>query len=162
VSRAEARAIASAVFGDLTRAVGSTTPTSNNGLPSGGTVGPTVSASINGNCSNGGAIGGTFTLTSDLNQSGDGSVSGKVSVAAAHCNIDTGARIISVDGGYDFAFNVGLSNNHQSSDFVWVATGSLAWTGGSCTLDYTVRIARNGTRTVTGTVCGVDVRGASV
>jgi len=163
VSRAEARAIASAVFANLARAVGSPTPTSNNvAVQSVAAAGPTVTANINANCSNGGAIGGTFSLTSDVNANGNGTLSGAVTVAAAHCNIDTGERIISVDGGFNFNFNVGLSNHLPSSDFVWVATGTLVWTGGSCTLDYTVRIARNGSRTVTGTVCGIDVRGAMV
>jgi hypothetical protein len=163
VSRAEARAIASAVFANLARAVGSPTPTSNNvAALSVAAAGPTVTANINANCSNGGAIAGTFSLTSDVNANGNGTVSGAVTVAAAHCNIDTGERIISVDGGFNFNFNVGVSNHLPSSDFVWVATGTLVWTGGSCTLDYTVRIARNGTRTVTGTVCGIDVRGSMV
>jgi hypothetical protein len=163
VSRAEARAIASAVFTDITRAVGSQTPTSSNVLPqSAASVGPTVTATINADCTNGGRIGGTFSLTSDLNANGNGNVSGKASVAAANCNIDTGERLITVNGGYDFDFNVGLSNHQQSSDFVWVATGTLMWTGGSCTLNYTVRITRNGTRSVTGTACGFDVRGGLV
>jgi len=164
VSRAEARAIASAVFANLARAVGSPTPTSNSNVAaqSVAAAGPTVSVNINANCSNGGAIGGTFSLTSDLNANGNGTVSGAVAVAAAHCNIDTGERVISVDGGFNFDFNVGVSNHLPSSDFVWVGTGTLVWTGGSCTLDYTVRIAKNGTRTATGTVCGVDVRGTMV
>jgi hypothetical protein len=162
VSRTEARAIASAVFADLTRAVGSERPTSGNGVPNSVAVGSVVTANLNANCSNGGAIGGTFSLTSDLNANGSGNVSGKVSVAAADCNINTGQRIVTANGGYDFGFSVGLSNGAQSSDFVWVATGNLAWTGGSCKLDYTVRITRSGTRSVTGTVCGVDVRGGLV
>jgi hypothetical protein len=164
VSRAEARAIASAVFANLARAVGSPTPTStsNNVAALSAAAGPTVTASIRANCSNGGTIAGTFNLTSDVNANGNGTVSGAVSVAAASCNIDTGERVIAVDGGFDFNFNVGVSNHLPSSDFVWVATGTLVWTGGSCTLDYTVRIARNGARTVTGTVCGVDVRGTMV
>jgi hypothetical protein len=163
VSRAEARAIASAVFANLARAVGSPTPTSNNvAAQSVAAAGPTVSVNIHADCTNGGAVAGTFSLTSDVNANGNGTVSGAVTVAAAHCNIDTGERVIAVDGGFNFDFNVGLSNRVQSSDFVWVGTGTLVWTGGSCTLDYTVRIARNGSRSVTGTVCGVDVRGTMV
>jgi hypothetical protein len=163
VSRAEARAIASAMFANLTRAVGSPTPTSNNvAVQSVAAAGPTVTANINANCSNGGTIAGTFGLTSDVDANGNGTVTGAVTVSAAHCNVDTGERIISVDGGFNFDFNVGLSNHRPSSDFVWVATGTLVWTGGSCTLDYTVRITKNGTRTVTGTVCGVDVSGTMV
>ena len=164
VSPAEARAIASAVFANLSRAVGSPTPTSNANVAaqSVAAAGPTVTVNIHADCSKGGTIAGTFSLTSDLNANGNGTVSGAVSVAAAHCNIDTGERIISADGGFNFDFNVGLANHLPSSDFVWVATGTLVWTGGSCTLDYTVKIAKNGTRTVTGTVCGVDVKGTMV
>lgn len=163
MSPAEARAVASALFGEITRAVGSPTPAPSNNVASQSVVGsPTVTASINATCSKGGTIGGTFTLTSDVNTAGTGTVSGAVTVAANHCNVDTGERVISADGGYNYAFHVGLTNHVPSSDFVWVATGTLTWTGGSCTLDYTVTISKTGARTLTGTVCGVDVSGSSL
>ncbi|HEY9227099.1 MAG TPA: hypothetical protein VIP11_10660 [Gemmatimonadaceae bacterium] len=161
VSPAEARAIASALFGEVAHAVGSPTPSSasRNETPS-ATPPQTASVTVNATCSGGGTLKGTFDFTSDLNAAGTGTQTGNLTVTAAQCTFSTGERTISADGGYQYAFNVGLTNFRPSSNFVWKATGTLNWTGGSCTLDYTVEIAPNGARTLSGTVCGVDVKGS--
>ena len=39
-------------------------------------------------------------------------------------------------------------------------SGTLNWTGGSCTLDYAVDVTPQGARSFSGTVCGVDISGS--
>jgi hypothetical protein len=155
---AEARVVASSLFGEITAAVGSPTPSSST-VPAGAsraTV-PTLTATINANCREGGTIQGTYLFTSDLDAAGTGTKSGSITVTASQCKVSTGERTISTDGSYTYTFSAGFTNNVWSSDFVWKANGAFTWTGGSCTLDYTVTITPQGARSYSGTVCGTDV-----
>jgi hypothetical protein len=67
--------------------------------------------------------------------------------------------VIAANGGYNYTFGASFTNHILSSNFVWDAGGTLTWTGGSCTLDYTVEVTPTGKKTLSGTVCGVDVTG---
>jgi hypothetical protein len=161
LSPAEARAVASALFSDIARAVGSPTPSSASIAPANQSAGvpTTVSATVNGNCSGGGTIHGTFGFNSDVNTAGTGTLSGSVTVAASQCVVSTGQRAITTDGSYTYTFSASLVNNALSSNFVWKAGGTFTWTGGSCTLDYTVTVTPQGSKSLSGTICGVDVTG---
>lgn len=156
---AEARTVASALFGEIARAVGSPTPSSSNARANQSVAGPTVSATVNATCSGGGTIHGTYLFNSDVNSAGTGALSGSVTVAASQCTVSTGQRTISTDGSYTYTFSASLVNNALASNFVWKAGGTFTWTGGSCTLDYTVTVTPQGTRSLSGTICGVDVTG---
>ena len=160
LSPQEARTVASALFNEMARAIGSPTPTTANGAAQSVAAGPTVNLAISAACTNGGTLKGTFNFADNTNTVGTGTINGTVTVTADDCNISTGERTISTDGGYTFTFSAGFTNHRLSSNFKWDASGTLTWTGGSCTLDYTVELAPNGTRTLSGTICGVDVKGS--
>ena len=156
----EARNVASALFNEIARAAGSPTPSPARVGASQSVAGvPTVSLSLNANCSAGGSLKGTFEFTDEANSQGTGKKSGAISVTARECNVDTGQRMTSANGGYTFNFSASFTNHILSSNFVWDAGGTLTWTGGSCTLDYTIEVTPLGRKTLSGTVCGVDVGG---
>lgn len=158
---AEARTVAAAVFGEIVRAIGSASPASASTAASLSVAArpATVTASVQARCSAGGSISGEWTFNDDTNASGTGTKSGSVTLAASNCNISTGERTLTTNGSYTFTFAASFTNNALSSDFVWNGTGNFEWTGGSCALDYTIRVAPQGRRTLSGTVCGVDVQG---
>ena len=160
MSPEEARNVASALFNEIAHAAGSPTPSTARTGASQSTAGvPTVSLSLNANCSAGGSLKGTFEFTDEANAQGTGKRSGVISVTAKECNVDTGQRVISANGGYTYNFSASFTKNILSSNFVWDAGGTLTWTGGSCTLDYTIEVTPLGRKTLSGTVCGVDVSG---
>lgn len=156
LSQAEARAVASAMFGNVAASVGSQTPSKNTTGTSESSV-PTLTLSVSANCSGGGTVKGTAIFTNDVDLAGTGTKSGSVTVTAEQCNVDTGERILTTDGSYTYSFTAGFTNNVQSSDFVWKANGAFTWTGGSCALDYTVTVTPQGNKSFSGTVCGVDI-----
>jgi hypothetical protein len=156
----EARNVASALFSEIARAAGSPTPTSARSSASQSTTAvPTVSLSLNAKCSAGGSLKGTFEFTDEANGQGAGKKSGVITVTATDCNVNTGQRVIAANGGYTYNFSASFTNYVLTSNFVWDAGGTLTWTGGSCTLDYTVEVTPQGHKTLSGTVCGVDVTG---
>jgi hypothetical protein len=156
----EARNVASALFSEIARAAGSPTPSSARSGASSSVAGvPTVSLRINAACAAGGSLEGTFEFTDEANAQGTGKKSGVLSVTANACNVDTGTRVIAANGGYTYNFSASFTNHVLTSNFVWDAGGTLTWTGGSCTLDYTVEVTPLGKKTLSGTVCGVDVSG---
>jgi len=160
LSPEEARNVASGLFNEIARAAGSPTPSTARGGASQSVAGvPTMSLSLNANCSAGGSLKGTFEFTDEANSRGTGKRSGVISVTANECNVNTGERMISANGGYTYNFSASFTNHILSSNFVWDAGGTLTWTGGSCTLDYTVEVTPQGRKTLSGTVCGVDVSG---
>ena len=161
LSPAEARVVASTLFGEISAAIGSPGASSAT-MPATASIAsvPTLTASINANCSGGGTLKGTYLFTDGLNSAGTGTKSGSITVAASQCTVSTGERTISADGSYLYTFSVDFTDHVQSSNFVWQAGGTLNWTGGSCTLDYTVEVAPNGARSFSGTVCGVDISGS--
>lgn len=156
LSPAEARTVASALFNEIARAAGSPTPNPSGASQSVAGV-PTLSLSINATCAAGGSLKGTLEFTDEANAQGTGRKSGVISVTAANCNVSTGERTISANGGYTYNFSASFTNHVLSSNFVWDAGGTLTWTGGSCTLDYMIEVTPQGRRTLSGTVCGVDV-----
>ena len=103
---------------------------------------------------------GTYLFTDGVNSTGTGTKSGSITVAASQCTVSTGERTISADGSYLYTFSADFTKNVQSSNFVWQAGGTLNWTGGSCTLDYTVEVTPQGARSFSGTVCRVDISGS--
>jgi hypothetical protein len=160
LSPTEARTVAAALFNEISRAAtssssSSTAPTSSASLA----AAPTLSATVNATCSLGGTLKGSFEFTNDVNSSGTGTRSGAITVTAAQCVVSTGTRTIAADGSLTYTFSVSLTNNVPSSNFVWNGSGTLNWTGGSCTLDYSVQVTPQGAKSLTGTVCGVDVTG---
>jgi hypothetical protein len=160
LSPEEARNVASALFSEIARAAGSPTPASaNSGASQSIAGGPTVSFSLNATCSAGGSLKGTFEFTDEANAQGTGKKSGVISVTANECNVNTGERMIAANGGYTYNFSASFTNHVLSSNFVWDAGGTLTWTGGSCTLDYTIEVTPQGRTMLSGTVCGVDVSG---
>lgn len=158
LSSAEARAVASALFSEMARAIGSPTPSSVSANAT-TNVGPTVTANISSQCSAGGTLNGNWTFNNDVNGSGTGTKSGTVTFAASNCNISTGQRTITTNGSYTFTFAASFTNHLLSSNFVWNGDGDFAWSGGSCTLDYSVTITPQGRRSLSGTICGVTVDG---
>lgn len=160
---AEARAVASALFGQIAvAAAGSSTPSSST-IPAtqSTTAAPTATVTINANCAGGGTIKGTYIFTNDVNASGTGTRSGSVAVSASNCTVSTGQRTITTDGAYLFTFSASFTNNALSSNFVWDAGGNFTWTGGSCALDYTITVTPQGAKSLNGTICGVDVTGTA-
>ena len=163
LSPAEARAVASALFGQIAvAAAGSSTPSSST-IPAtqSATSAPGVTATVNASCPGGGTIKGTYLFTNDVNASGTGTRSGSVTVSAQNCTVPTGQRTITTDGAYLYKFSASFTNNALSSNFVWDAGGTFIWTGGACTLDYTVTVTPQGTKSLNGTICGVDVTGTA-
>ena len=161
MSPTEARAVASALFSEISRAVGSTTPSGPSSGATQSTI-PTFTATINAQCSQGGSLKGTWELTNSVNSAGTGTISGAVTVTAAECVVNTGERTLSANGGYAFAFQAAFTNSRLSSNFLWDASGTLNWTGGSCTLDYTIEVTPQGRKKLAGTICGVDVTGETI
>ena len=160
LSPEEARNVASALFNEIARAAGSATLSPARSGASQSVAGvPTISFSLNANCSAGGSLEGTFEFTDEAKSQGTGKRSGVIRVTANQCNLNTGERMISANGGYTYNFSASFTNHILSSNFVWNADGTLTWTGGSCTLDYTVEVTPLGAKTLSGTVCGVDVSG---
>jgi hypothetical protein len=160
MSPEEARNVASALFSEITHAVGSPTPsTARVGAVQSAASAPTISLSLSANCSAGGSLKGTFEFTDEANAQGTGKRSGLITVTANECNVNTGQRMIAASGGYTYNFSASFTNHILSSNFVWDAGGTLTWTGGSCTLDYTIEVTPLGRTTLSGTVCGVDVSG---
>lgn len=163
LSPAEARAVASALFGQIAvGAAGSSTPSSSTTPATQSVTGtPTATATVNATCAGGGTIKGTYIFTSDVNASGTGTRSGSVAVSASNCTVSTGQRTITTDGAYLFTFSASFTNNALSSNFLWDASGNFTWTGGACALDYTITVTPQGSKSLNGTVCGVDVTGTA-
>jgi hypothetical protein len=160
---AEARVVANALFGQIAvAAAGSSTPSSST-IPAtqSATGTPTVTATVNANCAGGGTIKGSYIFNNDVNASGTGTRSGSVTVSASNCTVSTGQRTITTDGAYVYTFSASFTNNALSSNFAWHGGGTFTWTGGACTLDYTVTVTPQGSKSLSGTICGVDVTGTA-
>ncbi len=108
-------------------------------------------------CTQGGTITGTYTWSETFNPDGSGSASGNFTTTIAACQVSTGTRTIAVNGNLTYTFNMALASNAALDSFNWHATGSFNWSGGSCSLDYTIAYSGAATakETVNGTICGV-------
>jgi hypothetical protein len=122
---------------------------------------PTMTLSINQQCTNGGRIVGTLSINDNTNDAGTGTVSGTLSLTPQGCVVLAGTKRLSVNGdpSLEYAFNTAFIREVQSADFVWHATGGVKWNGGACRFQYTVIITPRGTGSISGTACGQPISG---
>ncbi|MGH7656050.1 MAG: hypothetical protein ACREN6_15450 [Gemmatimonadaceae bacterium] len=161
LSAAEAQTAGIALFTEIDRAFTNTTFSSSGAALATSVpriaAATTLSGTVNSTCSAGGTITGTISITSDLDTAGTGPESMTMSVTAAGCKVDTGKQTIALDGNLTYAFNLGLTQYIPSSNYIWTGNGSFTWTGGSCTIDYTLTYSQQGHGSETGTFCGSDI-----
>ncbi|MFI5229409.1 MAG: hypothetical protein ACHQWU_10090, partial [Gemmatimonadales bacterium] len=119
----------------------------------------TGSATLNAPCTNGGSVGGTYTYSEDIGTNGSGTATGSMDITMTGCKVSTGTDLIAVSGALNYTFSFAFSQSAALDTFDWHGSGSFNWSGGSCSLDYTVHYtgAAGGKDTISGTVCGVNV-----
>ena len=83
-----------------------------------------------------------------------------MSITPHDCVVSTGMRDIAVNGEVNLGLSLSLTNNEPASDIVEQATGKLTWAGGSCDLNYELRLTLQGAFLLSGTVCGEPVDGS--
>lgn len=171
LSTAEATTVASAMFEQISLALSkSGSPVfDRSALPASAALVPgraqfaaaplSGTVTVNGTCALGGTISGTYTYNETINTDGSGSATGNFATTIAACQVSTGTRTIAVSGNLTYAFNLTLASNAALDSFNWHATGSFNWSGGSCSLDYTVAYTGTGAgaTTISGTICGVNI-----
>lgn len=108
-------------------------------------------------CTLGGTITGTYTWNETINNDGSGSASGNFATTIANCQVSTGTRTIAVNGNLTYTFNMTLASNASLDTFNWQASGNFNWSGGSCSLNYTIAYVGTGKETITGSICGVNI-----
>lgn len=155
LTAAEAQQVAISIFTEVSKAlssVGATAPTA-----ASRSVAAAPAQTFSSPCTNGGTISGSFTFTSTLDSQGTGTVDGSMTITPSGCKVSTGTRTIQVDGSLNFTFATAFTKGAQSGDFTFHGGGSFTWTGGSCTMDYTVTVTPQGKQTITGTLCGETI-----
>jgi hypothetical protein len=154
LTAAEAQQVAVAIFTEVSKALSSVGASSPAPASQSVAAAPTTFSSP---CTNGGTISGSFTFTSTLDSQGTGTVDGSMTITPSGCKVSTGSRIIEVSGSLNFTFSMAFTKGAQSGNFVFHGGGSFTWTGGSCTMDYTVTLTPQGKETISGTVCGETI-----
>jgi len=109
--------------------------------------------SFNSNCMNGGKISGSMTYTDNTNSNGTGSISATMTVTPQACRVSTGSQLIAVNGSLVYTLNATFVNA-EVGDMTFGGKGAINWSGGSCSMDYSLRITAAGTATLKGVVCG--------
>ena len=159
LTQAEAQQVASALFTEVSKAlgnVGMTAPTA-----ASRTVAAMPTQTFSSPCTNGGTIGGSFTYSDNLNAQGTGTLNGSIIITPNACKVSTGTRMIEVGGSINFTFSLAFTQFAQSGDFTFHGGGAFTWAGGSCPMDYTVTIAPQGKVTIAGTLCGQTINGTA-
>jgi hypothetical protein len=154
LTSAEAQQVAMSIFTEVSKALSSVGATAPTAASRSVAAGPQTFSSP---CTNGGTISGSFNFTSTMDSQGTGTVNGSIGVTPNGCKVSTGTHVIEVSGSLNFTFSMAFTKGAQSGDFTFHGDGSFTWTGGSCTMDYTVTLTPQGKETITGTVCGETV-----
>lgn len=113
-------------------------------------------ATFSGPCDGGGTATGTVTYAYTLNAQGTGNESASVSLVDQDCGVNTGSRVIDIDGTLTYAFNMSLTQ-YALTTYSADATGSFSWSGNSCNIDYHIAMTGTGHYTLSGNFCGYTI-----
>lgn len=150
----EALAVASGIMVEVSNALGRTAGFDVAPLGASAAVMPSQPFDVT--CTNGGKISGNITYAFNVSDAGTGQITGSMTVTPQSCMVSNGTKLIPVSGQWTVDFTMNF-NQFLAGDFIWHAFGALAWEGGSCSLDYTMKLSPDGHGRVTGTFCGVTL-----